>query len=94
MRDLYPVSPKTRVADQDPDPDWIRIQSGQWIQIRNPKSGINVLKFWMTSFEIGLDPDPYWIRIRIGIQPKMLDPDPAEMNADPQPCPKHPDPLH
>jgi hypothetical protein len=23
--------------------------------------------------------DPYWIRIRIGIQPKMLDPDPDEM---------------
>jgi hypothetical protein len=34
----------------------------------------------------GLDRDPYWIRIRIGIQPKMLDPDPDEMNADPQPC--------
>ncbi len=31
-----------------------------------------------------LDQDPYWIRI--GIQPKMLDPDPDEMNADPQPC--------
>jgi hypothetical protein len=30
-----------------------------------------------------LDPDPYWIRI--GIQPKMLDPDSDEMNADPQP---------
>jgi hypothetical protein len=31
--------------------------------------------------------DPDWIRIRIwiGIQPKMLDPDPDEMNADPQP---------
>ncbi len=29
---------------------------------------------------------PYWIRIRIGIQPNMLDPDPDEMNADPQPC--------
>ncbi len=31
--------------------------------------------------------DPYWIRIRIGIQPKMLDldPDPDEINADPQP---------
>jgi hypothetical protein len=27
-----------------------------------------------------------WIRIRIGIEPKMLDPDPDEMNADPQPC--------
>jgi hypothetical protein len=33
-----------------------------------------------------LDPDPYLIRIRIGIQPKMLDPDPDEINADPQPC--------
>jgi hypothetical protein len=30
---------------------------------------------------IALDPD--WIQIRI--QPKMLDPDPDEMNADPQP---------
>jgi hypothetical protein len=28
--------------------------------------------------------DPEWIRIRI--QPKMLDPDLDEMNADPQPC--------
>jgi hypothetical protein len=28
----------TRVADPDPYPvpDWIRIQSGQWIRIRNP----------------------------------------------------------
>jgi hypothetical protein len=33
-----------------------------------------------------VDPDPYWIRIRIGIQPKMLYPDPDEMNADTQPC--------
>ncbi len=32
-----------------------------------------------------MDPDPYWIRVRIGIQPKMLDTDPDEMNADPQP---------
>jgi hypothetical protein len=31
-----------------------------------------------------LDPDPYWIWI--GIQPKMLNPYPDEMNADPQPC--------
>jgi hypothetical protein len=29
--------------------------------------------------------DPDWIRIRIGVYPKMLDPDPDEMNADPQP---------
>jgi hypothetical protein len=27
-----------------------------------------------------------WIRTRIGIQPKILDPDPDEINADPQPC--------
>jgi hypothetical protein len=26
-----------------------------------------------------------WIRIRIGIQPKMLDPDPESMNPDPDP---------
>jgi len=30
--------------------------------------------------------DPDWIRIRIGVHPKMLDPDPDELNADPQPC--------
>ncbi len=30
--------------------------------------------------------DPDWIRIRIGVHPKMLDPDPDEINADPQPC--------
>jgi hypothetical protein len=29
--------------------------------------------------------DPDWIRIRIGVHPKMLDPDPDEINADPQP---------
>jgi hypothetical protein len=52
----------TRVSD--PDPDWIRIQSGQWIRIRirNPDSDpggqkwptkvekIHVLKCWMASF--------------------------------------------
>jgi hypothetical protein len=32
-----------------------------------------------------LDPDWIWIRIRIGVHPKMLDPDPDEMNTDPQP---------
>jgi hypothetical protein len=30
-----------------------------------------------------MDPDPDWIRI--GIQPKMLDPDPYQMNTDPKP---------
>ena len=28
------------------------------------------------------------MRIRIGIQPKMLDPDPYQMNTDPQPWPQ------
>jgi hypothetical protein len=32
----------------------------------------------------GLDPDPDWIWI--SIQSKMLDPDPYQINADPQPC--------
>jgi hypothetical protein len=27
-----------------------------------------------------------WIRIRIAVQPKMLDPDPYQMNKDPKPC--------
>jgi hypothetical protein len=35
-----------------------------------------------------LNPDPDWIQIRIGIQPKMLDPDPYQTNTDPQPWPK------
>jgi hypothetical protein len=34
--------------------------------------------------------DPVWIRIRIGIQPKMLDPDPHnQINTDPKPCLTH-----
>ncbi len=36
--------------------------------------------FWSSK---PLDPD--WIRIRIGIPPKLLDPDPYQMNTDPQP---------
>jgi hypothetical protein len=41
------------------------------------------LKIFFSHFchEI-LDPDPYWIRI--GFQPKMLDPDPDQMNTDPK----------
>ena len=31
------TSPKTSVVDPDPDPDWIRIQSGLWIRIRGKK---------------------------------------------------------
>ncbi len=30
--------------------------------------------------------DPDWIRIRIGIQPKMMDPDPYQLNTDPKHC--------
>ncbi len=41
--------------------------------------GISKLQFLIIK---ALDPD--WIRI--GVHPKMLDPDPEEMNADPQPC--------
>ncbi len=49
-------------------------------------SAVNFLKFLVFKTpESGLDPYTYWIRIRIGIQPKMLDPDPYQMNADPQP---------
>ncbi len=35
-------------------------------------------------YKKALDPD--WIRIRIGVHPKMLDPDPDEMDTDQQPC--------
>jgi hypothetical protein len=30
--------------------------------------------------------DPYWIQIRIGIQSKILDPDPDSVNPDPKHC--------
>ncbi len=41
---------ETRVADPDPDPYWIRIQSGQWIRIRirNPDPDQGEQK-WPTS---------------------------------------------
>ncbi len=29
---------ETRVVDPDPDPDWIRIQSGLWIRIQEGKN--------------------------------------------------------
>jgi hypothetical protein len=31
-------APDSRVSDPDPDPDWIRIQSGQWIRIQEDKN--------------------------------------------------------
>jgi hypothetical protein len=37
------------------------------------------------SFAALADPDLNWTRIRIGIQPKMLDPDPYQMNTDRNP---------
>jgi hypothetical protein len=43
-------------------------------------------EFFFSQFLVIKALDPDWIRIRIGNQPKMLDPDPDEMNADPQPC--------
>jgi hypothetical protein len=63
----------------------IRIHiSDYWIRIRDSqKQGCgsgSSLKPWIWIGS-GLNPDPYWIRI--GIQPKMLDPDEDEMNADP-----------
>ncbi len=43
-------------------------------------SAVNFFQFLVIK---ALDPD--LIRIRIGVHPKMLDPDPDEMNTDPQP---------
>jgi hypothetical protein len=55
------------------DPGWvkIRIRNTEIFGHKNPGSA--------------LDQDPFWIRIRIDIQPKMLDPDPYQMNTDPKP---------
>ena len=47
------------------------VNFAQFLVIKTPGSGLDP------------DPDPDW---RIGIQPKMLDPDPYQMNTDPQPC--------
>jgi hypothetical protein len=47
---------------------------------KNKFSAVICFQFFVIK---ALDPD--WIRIRIGVHPKMLDPDPDEMNADPQP---------
>jgi hypothetical protein len=41
---------------------------------------MNFFQFWVIKT---LDPD--WFRIRIGIEPKILDPDPYKMNTDPKP---------
>jgi hypothetical protein len=47
--------------------------------------GFFFLIFFSVNFLVIKALDPDWIRIRIGIPPKMLDPDPDEMNADPNP---------
>ena len=39
------------ISVSDPDPDWIRIQSGQWIRIRNPDPEPGGQK-WPTKVEI------------------------------------------
>ncbi len=52
--------PHTFFRVADPDPDWIRIQSGQWIRIQEGKNDpqklkkfvkVHVLKCWTASFE-------------------------------------------
>ncbi len=50
-----------------------------WFLILKIFSAVNFFQFLVIKT---LDPD--CIRIRIGIQPKMLDPNPDQMNADPQ----------
>ncbi len=48
----FELHDETRVVD--PDPDWIRIQSGLWIRIQEGKNDpqkFHVLKCWMASFE-------------------------------------------
>jgi hypothetical protein len=53
---------KIKISVSDPNPDWIRIQSGQWIRIQEGKNdpqklkkkkltNFSVLKCWMFSFE-------------------------------------------
>jgi hypothetical protein len=38
-----------RVSDPDLDPDWIRIQSGQWIRIRIRIHALNFASFQVNS---------------------------------------------
>jgi hypothetical protein len=64
------------IRASDPDSDWIRIQSGQWIRIRIRKC---FPIFGDKNPGSGLDPDPD------RYSPTMLDPDPYQMNMDPKP---------
>ncbi len=50
--------------------------------VSDPKQFFFNCNFFLFLVIEALDPD--WILI--GSQPKMLDPDPDEMNTDPQPC--------
>ncbi len=54
-----------------------------WFKKKKKNSAVIFFQFLVIK---ALDPD--WIRIwiRIGFHPKMLDPDPDEMNTNPQPC--------
>jgi hypothetical protein len=70
LRSLDPV----RIRNPDPDP------GGQTVVFDTKICFLQLCIFF--NFIKTLDPD--WIRI--GIQPKMLDPDPYEMNTDPKHC--------
>ncbi len=60
MPDTY-REPGYRIQIRDPDPDWIRIQSGQWIRIRirNPDPDPGGQK-WPTKEEKNLYKFMYW----------------------------------
>jgi hypothetical protein len=62
LRILHRCTIKPVFRIQDPDPNWMRIQSGQWIRIQEGKNDpqkkkkknikiFQVLKCWMFSFE-------------------------------------------
>jgi hypothetical protein len=65
------------------DPDWIRIQSGQWIRIRiqegqnDPQKSIKIV--WMASFAV------LWIRIHFSRIRIRIQSFPLETNTDPDP---------
>jgi hypothetical protein len=77
----------------------IRIQEGKndqhsdkkrrkWRNFMFWSAGCSLLReyFFFAVIFLSLTLDPDWIRIPIGIHPKMLDPDPYQMNTDPKPC--------
>jgi hypothetical protein len=75
------ISQKHGSSDPDPDPP-----QNAWIRNTCLKILLHLVLLFRIALVINtLDPD--WIRI--GIKPKMLDPDPDQMNADPQPWKRH-----